>query len=149
MCYILLLSTTSDENLEQYNTELLQFSRNMPISGAAAVEATALRYQHRWYVGSRSDCSCSFRHLYSVELGFGEPAEWYPEEPENIEATLQFMRVVRPLVAKGHAVECVDAWEHSETRPREHKELLVPLASVSDREFRFFENHRFVFGESA
>ena len=149
MCYLLLLSTTSDEDLEQHNTELLRFSGNMPIDGAASVEATALHYPHKWYVGSRSGCSCSFRHLYSVELGFSEPVEWYPEESEDIEATLQFMRVVRPLVAKSHAVECIDAWEHSEMHPREHKELLVPLVSVNDNEFRFFENHRFVFGESA
>ncbi len=103
MCYIVLLATTSDDDLARHNTTLLHFARDIPTTGAAAVEATALRHPHRWYVGSSAGCSCSFRHLYSVELGFDEPADWYPEEAEDIQATLQFIQVVRALVAEGHA----------------------------------------------
>ena len=145
MCYIVLLGTTSDEDLARHNTSLLHFTRDIPTSGAVAVEATALSHPHRWYVGSSAGCSCSFRHLYSLELGFSEPEDWYPEEAEDIQATLQFIQVVRALVAEGHAVECIDAWDHSEMLPNEHQELLVPLAAIRDSEFRFFENHHFVF----
>lgn len=149
MCYIVLLATTSDDDLARHNTTLLHFARDIPTTGAAAVEATALRHPHRWYVGSSAGCSCSFRHLYSVELGFDEPADWYPEEAEDIQATLQFIQVVRALVAEGHAVECIDAWEHDEMLPNVHEELLVPLGSIRDSAFRFFENHHFVFSDTA
>lgn len=149
MCYIVLLGTTSDEDLARHNTTLLHFTRDIPTTGAATVEATALRHPHRWYVGSSAGCSCSFRHLYSVELGFSEPEDWYPEEAEDIQATLQFIQVVRALVAEGHAVACIDAWEHAEMLPNEHEELLVALSSIRDSEFRFFENHHFVFCDAA
>lgn len=149
MCYIVLLGTTSGQDLARHNTKLLQFTRDIPSAGAATVEATALRHPHRWFVGSSAGCSCSFRHLCSVALGFGEPADWYPEDADDIQATLQFIRVVRALIAEGHAVECIDAWEHDEMLPNEHEERLVPLDSIRDSEFRFFENHHFVFSAAA
>src|SRR5688572_4438129 len=141
MCYVLVLSTTSPADLSERNTELVQFRRDMPPEGAASVEATALRFPFRWYVGSSSGCSCTFRHLYmrSVDLGFGEPEDWYPEQPANIAATLEFLGLVRALVAQGHAVECIDAWEHDDHDPSEHCEVTILLGSMKDAEFRFFE----------
>jgi len=121
----------------------------MPANGAAALEATALHYPYKWYVGSRSICSCSFRHLAGGGLGFGEPEDWYPEEPEYIEATLQFIQVVRGLGAQGHAVECIDVWEPVKEKPHPHEQLTVLLDTVSDREFRLFEDYRFVFSGAA
>ena len=151
MCYVLVLATSSPADLSRWNTELVQFRRDMPTRGVASVEATALRYPFKWYVGSRSGCSCSFRHLYfnSVELGFGEPEAWFPEEPEDIAATLEFMAVVRTLVGQGHAVECIDAWEHGEPEPGEHCEATILLGAMKDTEFRFFEGHRFTFSAAA
>jgi hypothetical protein len=139
MCYSLLLSTTSNLNLAAHNTELVRFSRDLP----AIPDVSQLKHAHQWYVGSRSGCSCSFRHLYSVELGFGEPVDWYKEEPADIEAPLQVVAIVRELLASGESVDCIDAWPRNEISPT--TELIVGLGTLRDREFRFFENYHFVF----
>ncbi len=141
MCYVLLLSTTSDEDLAAHNTELVRFSRNLP----SIADVAKLKYRCEWYIGSRSGCSCSFRHLYSVEVGFGEPVDWYAEEPEDIEATLQIISIIRALVASNESVDCIDAWEHQDMLPRATNEIDVDLGSLNDRQFRFFENHHFTF----
>jgi len=141
MCYVLLLSTTSDEDLAAHNTELVRFSRDV----RSISDVSKLKYPHQWYVGSRSGCSCSFRHLYSVDLGFGEPADWYEEEPQDIEATLQIISIIRALVAGGESVDCINAWEHQGMLPGPASELDVELGALTDREFRFFENHHFTF----
>jgi|SRR5262245_54395680 len=141
MCYSLLLSTTSNRDLAAHNNELVRFSRDLPTIDAVS----DLKHPHKWYVGSRSGCSCSFRHLYSVELGFGEPVRWYEEESDDIEATLQVIAIIRELVAGGESVDCIDAWP---TETASTNELIVPLATVSDREFRFFENYHFIFTET-
>jgi hypothetical protein len=141
MCYVLLLSTTSDEDLTAHNNELVRFSKDLP----TIADVSRLRYPCKWYVGSRSGCSCSFRHLSSVELGFGEPVDWYEEESDDIEATLQIISIVRALVANNEFVDCIDAWEHQDRLPRATNELGVELGVLSNREFRFFENHHFTF----
>ena len=139
MCYELILSTTSNRDLAASNTELVRFSRDVP----AIAEVSDLKYAYKWYVGSRSECSCSFRHLYSVDLGFGEPVDWYKEEQEDIDATLQVIAMIRSLIASGESVDCIDAWPRPDTSGT--TELMVDLRTVSDREFRFFENYHFIF----
>lgn len=141
MCYTLLLSTTSPEDLSVHNTDLVRFTKDLP----QIAEVAALTYEHKWYVGSKSGCSCSFRHLYSIELGFGEPVEWYKEEPEDIDATLQIIQLIREVVAKGESVDCVDTWPRQEMKSAATSELDVDLSSIKDREFRFFENYHFTF----
>ena len=141
MCYVVLLSTTSSVDLGADSSELVKFERELP-QGAAI---DRLLYPHRWYVGSKSGCSCTFRHLLSTELGFGAPEEWYPEEPDEIAATLELVRVVRRLVEEGERVDCVDAWEHADPSLVSAASRTVDLARISDEEFRFFENHHFVF----
>jgi len=141
MCYLLLLSTTSNQDLTAHNTELVRFSAELP----AIADASNLKYPRKWYIGSRSGCSCSFRHLYSVELGFGEPVDWYEEEEKDIEATLQVISIIRALVSNNESVDCIDAWEHHDLLPRATNKLAVDLGAVRDREFRFFENHHFTF----
>ena len=74
MCYSLYLSTSSSEDLAGHNSELLRLAR---LDGTEPEGADLLRNQERWYVGSKSGCSCTFRHLFSVELGFGEPVDWF------------------------------------------------------------------------
>lgn len=145
MCYVLLLSTTSDADLTIHNNKLVRFSHELP--QIAAVHA--LQYANRWYIGSQSGCSCSFRHLYSVELGFGEPVDWYPEEPEEIDATLQLIHIIRTLVVRGHGVDCIDVWEHQDMHPVAPDALDVDLGVVKDSAFRFFENHHFTFRSSS
>lgn len=140
MCYSLILSTTSDRDLAASNNDAVIFSRALP----EIPQVSELKHVHKWFVGSRSGCSCSFRHLYSVDLGFSEPVEWHTENQEDIDATLQVIAIIRELVASGESVDCVDAWGDP-PGPVPVTELTVDLKRVRDREFRFFENHHFVF----
>ena len=127
-----------------HNTELVRFTKELP----QIAEAAVLKFENKWYVGSKSGCSCSFRHLYSVELGFGEPVSWYEENPEDIEATLQVIQLIREVVAKGESVDCVDAWPSQEMKPVATRKLDIDLSSIKDSEFRFFENHHFTFSNT-
>jgi hypothetical protein len=140
---MLLVSTDSTVDLSIHNDSLIAFSRELP----GCPEEQLLEHPHRWFVGSREGCSCGFRHLYvaSVDLGFGEPVDWYPEEGEDIEATIRFIRIVRELVAEGVSVDCIDAWPHGEEAATLSGTIHVDLPTTSDRAFRFYENHRFVF----
>jgi hypothetical protein len=100
-------------------------------------------YKHPWYVGSKAGCSCTFRHLLSVELGFGEPLRWFPEEADEIEATKMFYDVVAGLTSAGHKVDCIEIW--SGTKKDQIKRLTVDLDNIPRDAFRFFENHHFIF----
>ena len=102
-----------------------------------------LRNEHHWYVGSRSGCSCTFRHLFSTELGFSEPVDWYEEDESEIAATLSFIKIIRQLVENGQRVDCIDAW--NDAKQDDILERVVNLKIVNDEQFRFFENHHFVF----
>lgn len=144
MCYLLLLSTTSGEDFSTHNNELVHFSRDLP----ATAVADSLCYANRWTIGSMSGCSCTFRHLHSVELGFAEPVDWYPEEEEEIEATLQLIRIIRCVVLEGHAVDCVDVWQGHDAGASVVSQLDVDLGTVTDSAFRFFENYHFKFLDS-
>lgn len=61
-----------------------------------------LAFTNRWYVGSTSGCSCTFRHLVSTELGFGETVDWYSEEKAEIEATRELRETISSLLLHGH-----------------------------------------------
>jgi hypothetical protein len=140
---MLLLSTDSPENLAERNDEYIIFSRELP----PLAESTLLNYSNKWFVGSREGCSCGFRHLYigSVELGFREPEDWYPEESEDIEATLRFISIIREIAEKGANVDCIDAWGHTSETANLDGTVQVDLSSLNSRTFRFFENHHFMF----
>lgn len=140
---MLLLSTDAAEDLSLRNDDLVSFSNRLP----ALAEQKLLSHPRQWFVGSRDGCSCGFRHLYvgSVELGFGEPEDWFPEEPEDIEATLRLIAIVRALLDAGAKVDCIDAWAHSSDSACLAGTIDVDLSTVSDKSFRFFESHRFVF----
>lgn len=144
MCYVTLLSTSSAEDLSRHNTMRIRFSRDLPTLAAA----DALANEHRWYVGSRAGCSCSFRHLHSVELGFGAPVDWYPEEDDDLLGTLELVTVLRRLVDDGHAVDCVDVWGSVDPASEPLRTLVVDLDAMEDAEFRLFENHRFEFARA-
>jgi hypothetical protein len=94
VCYSIFLSTDSSRDHSAENCELLEFkpeSIEQPIR-------SILRHEHRWYVGSISRCSCTFRHLSSTDLGFGEPVDWYPEAEGELAATQSFIKIVRQLL---------------------------------------------------
>lgn len=139
MCYVVLLSTTSGADLGRYDSELLHFERELPEAQVVA----ALKYPNRWFVGSKSGCSCTFRHLHATELGFGPPVDWYPEEDDEVAGTLEFVAVVRHLVEAGERVDCIDAW--SGEAAADPAVLEVDLGEVADAEFRFFEDRHFDF----
>jgi hypothetical protein len=141
MCYALLLSTTSTEDLARFNTGSLRFEAAIP----ARLSSEKLLYPNKWYVGSRTGCSCSFRHLAGPEFDFGVPQDWFPEEQLDIEATLQFIGVVRSLLSNGARVDCIDLWEGQDAEVTPW--VSVNLGLILDEEFRFYENHHFDFME--
>jgi hypothetical protein len=139
-----ILSTTSKDDLVLNNNELVQFSKSLP----GVSQEKYLGFKNKWFLGSKSGCSCSFRHLSggSVELGFGVPEDWFKEEAEDIEATRQVITAIRSLVERGERVDCVDSWTHDKQDADELSGTVeVNLSEVGDESFRFFENYRFVF----
>jgi hypothetical protein len=85
MCYAVYISTDSTEDLSKRNSELVRFEK---VTDPNADPCTRLLdLPNQWYVGSKTGCSCTFRHLMSVKLGFGEPEDWYPEEQDDVDAT--------------------------------------------------------------
>jgi hypothetical protein len=142
MCYLLYVSTTSDEDLSKYNNDLVRFEKDELDNRVVEL----LRYDYKWYVGSKSGCSCSFRHLLSVELGFSEPVDWYEEDEDDISATLYFINTIKGLIDKGSQFDCVDAWTGVEKEQILEKK--VNLNEVTSEQFRFFENHHFLFEEA-
>ena len=144
MCYQTVISTTSERELTEFNTPLVQFSRQLP----RLPEESFLRHPHKWYLGSKDGCSCGFRHLDNgnEDLGFSEPVDWWPEEHEDIEATLEAVAVFKALLEEGAELDCVDAWTQDEIQyPKLHGEVVVNFAAIPDVCFRFFEGHRFEF----
>jgi hypothetical protein len=143
VCYMVILSTSSSEDLTQYNTELLKFEARLPGLG----EENELASPQKWFVGSKDGCSCAFRHLHTsaVELGFGAPEDWYPEEQDDIDATKQFYSVVSKLVSDGYSVDCVDTWDHQKGESSLSGMEIVSIGAVKPSEFRFYENYKFEF----
>lgn len=139
MCYAIYLSTDLEDDLSKFNTALVRFEH----VDVRSPVITSLEYIHKWYVASKSGCSCTFRHLTSVELGFGAPVDWYEEEENEIAATLTFIKVIRKLIDRGAKVDCIDTWFGTE--PSDIQQMSVDLSVIEDDQFRFFENYHFLF----
>jgi hypothetical protein len=139
VCYSIYLSTNSDQDLSLDNSDLVHFKRE-PIPEAYQ---PILKYQYQWYVGSKSGCSCTFRHLFNVDLGFGAPVNWYQEDEDEIAATSSFIKFIRKIVNEGYRVDCLDIWEGA--APESIQLKVVDLGEVPDEQFRFFDNHHFLF----
>jgi len=139
MCYSVYLSTDSEEDLSREDSELVRFEKRVNDDPVISL----LKHEHKWYVGTKSECSCTFRHLVSLELGFSGPVDWYEEEADEINATLSFVALVRRMICDGHQVDCVDVW--NSTEPKDVVEKEGALKTIEDEEFRFFENHLFRF----
>jgi hypothetical protein len=139
MCYGVYVSTDCGKDLSAGNSELVRFEK----VGDTGVEPCIrlLFYPNRWYVGSKSGCSCTFRHLHSVELGFGKPVDWYEEEQDQLHATAELYHTLESLLLSGCQVDLLDRWEGAE--PDDIKTLDVSLDDVSEQAFRMFENHKF------
>jgi hypothetical protein len=137
------LSTDSDRDLSQDDRPPLLMFQKDPAEPDPGI--SLLRHPHQWFVGAMGACSCYFRHLYSIELGFGPPEDWCPEDAEAVKATQQFYEVVAALLAAGNRVDCVSQWRGTPAGAIDH--LDVDLAVVSREAFRFFENHHFAFSQ--
>lgn len=143
MCYMIVLATDSTEDLSRKKSDHLNFSSELP----GLPQERFLSLDRRWFVEGPESCSCGFRHLSSggISLGFGAPESWYPEAPEYLEATHEFIGVVRSLLASGSKVECIDVWCDQPASDGLDGTLNVDLREINDDAFRFFENHHFVF----
>jgi hypothetical protein len=142
MCYMAIVSTTSEADLTALNTPLVQFSRNV----TAIPEAALLRYPNKWFLGSKDGCSCAFRHLdqNATDLGFSEPVDWWEEDQEDIDATLQAVESFHTILRGGHKLDCIDAWASDSKEPKNLAgDLVVDLDEVGAKSFRFFEGYRF------
>ncbi len=143
MCYLVYISTNFEGDLAQHNSGLISFEKDVSEGDPDIIDL--LQYKNRWFVGSKAGCSCTFRHLHSIELGFGEPVEWYAEDPDEIDATRLFYDVMIDLISSGNQVDCIEIW--TGTKKDQIKRLEVNLGSISRKAFRFFENHHFVFSD--
>lgn len=145
MCYMTILSTTSGSDLTKLNSFDVVFSRELP----GISEEKLLKYPNRWFIGSSQGCSCGFRHLNSCnykDLGFSEPADWFPEELVDIEATLKLVSIFKTIISDGSNLECIDAWcgnEQGESGLFEY--INCDLSEISESEFRFIENSQHEF----
>ncbi len=139
MCYEVYISTDSQEDLTTRNTELLRFKKIVNPRSDSAIRL--LDFPNHWYVGSKSECSCTFRHLYSIELGFGEPVDWHQEEQDAIDATRELYATLTFLLSSGYGGDLLDVWH--DTPSAAITTLDVSLSEVSEKAFRLFENHKF------
>ncbi len=141
MCYGVYISTDSAENLAGHNSDLVRFEKVTSPDSDPCI--SLLDFLNIWYVGSKSGCSCTFRHFHSsaVELGFSEPEDWYEEEQDDIDATRKLYRTLSFLLSSGHQLDLLDRWEGSQ--PEDITTLDVSLDDVSERAFRMFEDHKF------
>ena len=142
MCYMLIVCTTSGADLAALNTPLVQFSKDI----SAIPEAAFLRYPSKWFLGSKDGCSCGFGHLdqNATDLGFSEPVDWWEEDQEDVDATLQVVEVFHEILRGGHKLDCIDAWASDSKEPKNLAgDLVVDLNEVGAKSFRFFEGYRF------
>jgi hypothetical protein len=141
MCYRVYISTDSPRNLAESNSELVRSEKVTDPNSDLCI--SLLEFPNKWYVGSKSGCSCTFRHLHpaSIELGFSEPEDWYKEEKDEIDATRELYGTLSDILSSGHQLDLVDRWEGSQ--PGDITTLDVSLDKVSERAFRMFENHKF------
>lgn len=63
-------------------------------------------------------------------------------------STIHIIDIIRTMVENGELVDCIDVWDHKEMCPVSEEEVEVDLSIISNEEFRFFENHHFVFKSS-
>lgn len=141
MCYMVYLSTDCADDLSRQSSDLVRFEK--PSVETDSPCPRILKHDHKWFVGSKSKCSCTFRHLCreSVDLGFGAPEDWFPEEQDEIDATHQLYELLTEIVQRGHQVEVLDCWSGDEDK--DAVALDVSLKEVPVDHFRLFEGYVF------
>jgi hypothetical protein len=139
MCYSVYISTDSTESFDKYNSDLVKFEKLADSNDDTCT--VLLEFPYKWYVGSKTGCGCSFRHLLSIELGFSDPVDWYEEEQDDIDATLELYSTLSKLLSAGYQLDLIDQWHGA--NPDDIITINVSLDDVSSTSFRMFENHRF------
>jgi len=141
MCYAVHISTNSPENLVDRNSELVRFEKVTDADSDTCIPL--LDFPNKWHVGSKSVCSCTFRHLDSsaFDLGFSEPEDWYEEDQDDILATRKLYGTLSDILSSGYLVDIIDRWEG--TQVQDIKTIDVSLDEVSERRFRLFEGFKF------
>jgi hypothetical protein len=141
MCYMVYMATDCADDLSQRSCDLVRFGR--PSVETSSPCPRVLKHEHKWFVGSRSGCSCTFRHLCreSVDLGFGAPEGWFPEEQDEIDATQHLYGILKEIVQRGHQVELLDCWSGAEDKNA--VPLDVSFTEVPVDHFRLFEGYVF------
>lgn len=141
MCYRVYISTDSSEDLARRNSEFVRFEKVNDSSTDPCIQL--LDFPNQWYVGSKSGCSCTFRHLVSVSTGleFSEPEDWHKEEQDALDATRELYSTLAFLLSSGYKVDLVDRWEGS--KPENITVIDVSLDDVSEKAFWMFEDHKF------
>lgn len=141
MGYMTIISTTSDLDSCAFNSSDLIFDTQMP----GIPEEQLLTYPRKWYVGSAHGCSCGFRQLLGdnfADLGFADPEEWFPENPEDVEATLKLVEVFERIALGGSKLQCIDAWcSDDASAPQLSGNLIVNLSELPRGAFRLIENY--------
>jgi hypothetical protein len=144
MCYLIAVSTSSGKDLTKLNSRFVRFSRAV----ADVPRASFLQFQNKWFLGSMDGCSCRFRHLEVEDMaqGFAQPADWFPEDADDIAATIEVVGAFKAIMADGSRLDCVDSWT---SFPGEELELggvqEIDLAGMAADRFRFIESYRLVF----
>jgi len=102
-----------------------------------------LDYPNYWFVGSESECSCTFRHLAFDDIihDFNPPEDWRNEQKEEIDATQELYRTLDWLLSSGFKVDLVDMWV--ENQVEEIITINVSFNDVSENAFRLFEKYKF------
>jgi hypothetical protein len=131
------ISTDCSDDLRPLATELLRFEK--PSKETYSRAPSVLDHQHNWFVGSKSGCSCTFRHLSkgAEKLGFDGPQDWFPEEPDGIDATKQLYDVLKSIVDRGFLVSLLDCWSGDEDCDATKME--VSFSEVPCQHFRMME----------
>ena len=135
------LSTDCADDLSGLTADLIRFEKPSPENQSPCPRI--LKHEHKWFVGSKSGCSCAFRHLCteSVGLGFHEPEDWFPEKSDDIDATRLLYAILNDLIQRGHQVEVLDCWSGDENA--DAISLDVSLSEVAADRFRLFQGHVF------
>ena len=141
MCHEIFLSTTSPQDLAELPDTLFKFQ--VIEHEADPGNLDLLAYPQTWLLlGEHGGCSCAFRHdMSGKDAYFSAPEDWFPEDRDDIQATLGVYDLVATILSEGHKVDLVDIWNGDE--PESIQSLDVSLSAVGRDAFRFFEKYKF------
>jgi hypothetical protein len=144
MCYMTVLSTTSNIDLMEFNSALVTFSKDCH----DMAEVNLLKHEHKWLVLRNGEtCSCGFRYVERLnidDLGFSEPEDWSPEDENHISATHEIYHVITRILNEGERIDTFTSWQQDEESTDEViGDIEINISEVGIDMFRFFDAHHF------